>query len=236
MGGGTLSNLNANDGGKNHLRIITIGKRGWFFVNDELVSSLDLSDVTRAGDIAVITGAFTGDEVDGKVTRFEDFTGTQLNRRYGPADGKLEKEPGFIAEHDSGVNTRDLVVAVEFISPEGEDWDYGFVVRNSEFDQLEVIGLTDAQWWFHYTLDVGDDEYTDVADGWLSDTGAPFHSRNHLLLLAFGDSGWFFLNERLIAQLDLSHNLDSGWVSVMGDFFLDHQGSPEFENFNVWAP
>ena len=235
VGGGTLSNLNISDGGKNHLRIITIGKRGWFLVNDELVSDLDLSDVTRAGDVAVITGAFTGNEVDGKVTRFEDFTGTPLTKRYSPADGKLEKEPGRVASH-RGVRTRDMVAEVEFANPSGDEWDYGFIIRNREYDLLEVIGLTDAQWWFHYTLGVGNDEYTDVADGWLSDTGAPFHSRNHLLLLAFGDSGWFFLNERLIAQLDLSHNMDSGWVSAMGDFFLDHQGSPEFENFNVWAP
>ena len=59
---------------------------------------------------------------------------------------------------------------------------------------------------------------------------------NHLMLIAIGDTGWFFLNDSLEAELDISHNMDSGWISVMGDFFRDHKGSPEFENFNVWAP
>ena len=61
-------------------------------------------------------------------------------------------------------------------------------------------------------------------------------SRNHLLIVAFGDAGWFFANDRLVAKLDLSQNQDSGGVSAMGDFFQSHQGSPSFENFNVWAP
>ena len=60
--------------------------------------------------------------------------------------------------------------------------------------------------------------------------------RNHLLLIAIGGSGWFFLNDALVSKLDLSDNMDSGQVSVMGDFFHGHHGSPEFENFNVWAP
>ena len=84
--------------------------------------------------------------------------------------------------------------------------------------------------------DVGDDEYTDVASGYLSGAGINLLSRNHLLVIAFEESGWFFVNDRLVAKLDLGHNLDSGQVSAMGDFFLSHQGSPSFENFNVWAP
>ena len=115
-------------------------------------------------------------------------------------------------------------------------WDYGFIIRNPEFNRLEVIGLTDESRWFHDTFDVGDDEYTTVADGFLRESGAALQMRNHLLLLALGDIGLFFLNDTLIARLDLSHNLDYGGVSVMGNFFLDHQGSLEFENFNVWKP
>ena len=240
VGGGTLRSLNTSDGGKNHLRLVAIGERGWFFVNDEFVSSLDLSGVTGAGDIAVITGAFTGNEVDGKVTRFENFTGTRLTKRYGPADGRLEEEdPEGIAGHDSDVWTRDLVMGAEFISPQGEDWDYGFIIRNPEFNRLDVIGIHGIGYWFHKTRDIGDSEYTTVG-GLNPFLGSTFRKkvrdRNHLLLIAIGDSGWFFLNDGLISRLDLSHNLDSGWVSIMGDFFHGHRGSPEFENFNVWAP
>ena len=236
MGGGTLWNFYVGEGDENHLRVVVIGWRGWFFVNGEFVSTLDLSDATKAGDVAVITGAFEGDEVDGKVTRFEDFSITRLNKRYGPANGKLEKDSESVPNHDSHVRTRDLVIEADFINPQGEEWDYGFIIRNPESNRLEVIGLIGSRHWFHKTRDLGDDEYTDVASGRLSDSDSFSYSRNHLLLIAIGDSGWFFVNGELIDRLDLSHNLDAGWVSAIGDFFLDHQGSPEFENFNVWAP
>ena len=236
LGGGTLKSFDTSPGGRNHLRVIAIKERGWLFVNGEFVSSLDLSTVTGAGDVAVITGAFTGNEVTDAVTRFENFKGDRLTRQYGPADGKLQKEPGSIATHYSQAQTRDLVVEAEFVNPQGSDWDYGFIIRNPEFNRLEVIGLTDEEWWFHKTRDVGDDEYTKAADGYLSNSGINLLSRNHLLLVAIQGAGWFFVNDGLVAKLDLGHNLDSGWTSAMGDFHSKHQGSPSFENFQVWAP
>ena len=236
VGGGTIPTFDTSAGGRNHLRVVAIKERGWLFVNGEFVSTLDLSSVTGAGDVAVITGAFTGNEVAGAVTRFENFRGDRLSRRYGPADGKLEKEPGSIATHGSRVRTRDLVVEAEFVNPQGSDWDHGFIIRNPELNHLDVIGLTDKAWWFHYALDVSDDEYVKVADGYLSGAGISLLSRNHLLIIAIEGAGWLFVNDRLVAKLDLGHNQTSGGISAMGDFFRNHRGSPSFENFNVWAP
>lgn len=236
VGGGTLQTFNTSAGGRNHLRVVSIQDRGWLFVNGEFVSSLDLAAVGGEGDVAVITGAFQGHEVAGAVTRFENFQGALLSKRYGPAGGTLENEPEFVTVHDSGVRTRDLIVEAEFVSPQGSDWDYGFAIRNREFGRLEVIGLTGGAWWFHKTRNAGDDEYTDKASGFLSSSGIYLLSKNHLLLIAIQESGWFFVNGQLVAKLDLGHNLDAGWVSAMGDFFRDHQGSPSFENFNVWTP
>ena len=67
-----------------------------------------MSSLTSYGDVAVITGASTGNEIAGAVTRYEEFKGYELKKRYGPAEGVLENEPGFVGEHDSGVRTRDL--------------------------------------------------------------------------------------------------------------------------------
>ena len=116
VGGGTVSGLNTGTGESNRLRVIAIGAVGYLFVNGAFITSLELGDVSQAGDIAVITGAYAGDEVAGAATRFENFRGDQLHRRYGPATGTLEKEPGFVAEHDSHVRTRDLVTWAEFVT------------------------------------------------------------------------------------------------------------------------
>ena len=236
IAGGALGRLDTSAGDENRLWLAVIGEHGLLFVNGEFVSSLDLSDVTGAGDVAVITGAFEGDEVAEAVTRFESFQVFPLRKRYGPASGNLQKEPGFVAEHDSGLWARDLITESTFTSPPGQDWDYGFIIRNPEFNRLEVIGVTGAGRWFHESHDAGDDEYTDVADGFLRTSGATLSSRNHLILFALEEVGLFFVNGQFVAKLNLSHNLDYGGVSVMGDFFLDHRGSPSFENFNVWVP
>ena len=231
---GTLRNFDTSAGGSNKIWLAAFGERGLLFVNGEFISMLDLSEVTGAGDVAVITGAFEGDEVAGAVTRFEDFQGGGFEKGYGPASGKLEFEQGVISAHDSRVWTRDLVAESEFISPSGYDWDYGFIIRNPDFNRLEVVGVDGRRRWFHQTRDVSDAEYTEVANGYIPSSN--FHSRNHLLLIALNDWGLFFVNGHLVARLDLSHNLDYGGASVIGGYYNDHTGEPSFENFNVWVP
>ena len=145
--------------------VVAVGERGYLFVNGEFIAALDLSAVIGAGGVSVITGAYTGNERAGAVTRYEDFAVTALNKRYGPASGTLEKEPGVIPLHRSGVWTRDVIVEAEYISPPGTDWDYGFIIRNPEYGRLEAIGISGSGRWFHGTRDVGDSEYTDMASG-----------------------------------------------------------------------
>ena len=233
IGGGTLGNFNTSAGGRNHLRLVAIGERGWFFVNGEFVSTLDLSPLLGGGDIGVITGAFTGDEVAGAVTRFENFKISRLTRRYGAADGILRSTPGYIAEHSSGVTSRDLVVEANFSRPQGTEWDYGFEIRRTSSGGFEVIGLTDKSWWFHETRDTGSEEYIEMASGYLTHA---LQQRNHLLVIAIEDSGWLFANGQLAGKLNLSHNQEFGTVSAMGDFYLNHNASPSFDNFKVWVP
>ena len=237
LGGGTVRNLNTGAGGRNHLMVVAIGARGWFFVNGDYVASVNLSSLTWQGDVAVITGAYSGDEVAGAVTRYEGFKGYELTKRYGPADGSFGREPGRISVHSSDVRTRDVVTEVEFVNPQVRDWSYGFVVRNPHFDRLEVIGVSDEEWWFHYTRNVGDDDYTDLANGYLWNSAANLlSSRNRLLLITIERSGWFFINGHLVTKLELGHNLDVGYVSALGGFFSSDQGNLEFREFNVWAP
>ena len=228
---GTLRSFNTSAGGQNSLWLTAIGERGLFFVNGEFVATLDLSPVTGAGDVAVITGAFTGNETAGAVTRYEEFAVGPLTKDYGPASGKLEKETGKVSIHSSRVWTSDLITEATFTSPSGRSWDYGFIIRNPAFNQLEVIGVDGSGRWFHQTRNAGDDDYTEVADGRLT---RGLHSSNHLILIALEELGFFFVNGQLIARLDFSHNLGYGDVSAMGGFYNNHTGEPSFENFNVW--
>ena len=130
-------------------------------------------------------------------------------------------------------NVRDLAVS-EFDVPTRtvDGWDYGFLVRDRESGQLEVVGLDDTGW-FHENVDLSEDEYTTLDFGPApSATGVT----NELLLILIEEFGFFFVNQDLTATLDLSHNLESGDVSVMGAFYVEHLASPTYRNFNVWVP
>ncbi len=70
---GPLDNLDLSAGGANKLLLIVLDAQGFVFVNDEFVAVLDLTDRLDAGDIAVATAFFVGDEVVGKATAYEGF-------------------------------------------------------------------------------------------------------------------------------------------------------------------
>jgi hypothetical protein len=71
---GALTNLNLGDGDGNRLTVYMKENVGYFFVNGQYVSELDLSARTNSGDIGVATSLFEGDEIEGEETGFEEFT------------------------------------------------------------------------------------------------------------------------------------------------------------------
>ena len=233
---GRLPEFHSGAGQRNSLVLFAVGGKGLLFVNGEFVAALDLSQATRAGDVAVITGVFSGNESSGATTKYESFQAIELVKRYGPATGRLEAVPNRITEHKTGQWTRDLVIEAEFDNPSGSNWDYGFVFRNPSLDQLEAVGLTDSGEWFHTARSPSSSRYVDVVEARLSDSGAPFLARNHLMLLAFGDSGLFIVNGQLVGRLDLSDNRSRGNVIVIANLNSGHLGSPSFSNLNVWTP
>lgn len=233
VGEGTLSNLNIGTGGRNTLWLGAIGTRGILLINGQFVGTLDLSVISGGGDLAVITGAFAGNERAGAATRFEDFTITGLSRSYGPTSGRLEYQSGFITTHPAGLRVADMVSEATFTNPPGRNWDYGFVIRFPASDRLEVIGVASDQRWFHYTHNPSDNDYTTVDRGRLRSN---LRGSNHMLLIALGNFGLFFVNGELVSRLDLSHNLEQGDVQAMGGFFQDSTGEPSFEGFSVWTP
>lgn len=75
---GTVSNLDTSEFGINTLQLVVYEDYGQLLVNDEFVSSLDLSARLNSGDIFVATGLYSGDEKEGASTEFWDFTVYEL--------------------------------------------------------------------------------------------------------------------------------------------------------------
>ena len=233
---GALPTFNPRAGQRNSIVFFAAGNRGVMFVNGQFVSLFDLSRVPRTGDISVITGVFSGSEVRGASTRYESFQAIQLEKRYGPTSATLQGEANRVTEYRTGLRARDLIIEADFVNPRGSNWDYGFVIRNPGYDQLDIVGVNDEGRWFHMARSPGSGRYVDAGGGSLSHEGVSFRARNHVMLLAFGDAGLFLVNGKLVAKLSLFHNQGSGNVVVLANFFRGHQGSPNFSNLNVWTP
>ncbi|MCA9955693.1 MAG: hypothetical protein KC434_13280, partial [Anaerolineales bacterium] len=71
---GNLDILNLGAGETNTLRLIAMGDRGYFFVNDEFIDSLDLSSNLDSGEVEAITAYYFDHEIEGEATGFVDFT------------------------------------------------------------------------------------------------------------------------------------------------------------------
>jgi hypothetical protein len=68
------SSLNLGSGQSNVIYLVVSGNQGYFFVNEEYISTLNLSQNNVAGDICVATGMYEGYELKGKTTSYSDFT------------------------------------------------------------------------------------------------------------------------------------------------------------------
>ena len=66
--------LNLAAGAANDLWLMAVGGTGLLYVNGTLVAELDLSNGPSGGDVWVGTGIYEGDEIDGYVTEFEEFS------------------------------------------------------------------------------------------------------------------------------------------------------------------
>jgi hypothetical protein len=71
---GTSDAIDTSEGGSNLLRLMVRGDRGWFYINNQLVTTLDLSHLRQPGDVNIVTGYYLGSEFTGEATRYEGFT------------------------------------------------------------------------------------------------------------------------------------------------------------------
>lgn len=71
---GFVENLDTSPDGVNRLTLLALNDIGYFFLNDAIISRLNLSDRPTPGDVTIVTAFFVGDEIAGETTEYENFT------------------------------------------------------------------------------------------------------------------------------------------------------------------
>ena len=71
---GRLTNLNTSKGGSNTVWLLCQGNKGILYVNGSFIANLDLSERGNFGDVGIGTGFFSGNEIDGNSTGYQEFS------------------------------------------------------------------------------------------------------------------------------------------------------------------
>ena len=86
---GTFRDLEFGDGGRNHVRVVAIGDRGWLFINSNFVSSFDLGDVYRPRRSCRRHRAPTQvTKSKGQLPGLRDFKGLSIDQAVRPRRGE----------------------------------------------------------------------------------------------------------------------------------------------------
>jgi hypothetical protein len=215
-----------------------MGDSGEFYVNGQLVASLDMSGLTDAGDISATTELFKAAEIEGEVTRFEDFSVWSLDVPvFGPSSGSLPHEPegGLIETYRADVSLTNFVAEAMFYNPYPStqgDWDYGFLFRGPRH---AIRVESDGDWKHHVLID---GEWTLIENGTVSDLRTGADEGNHLRIIVMGDSGEFYVNGQLVASLDMSGLTDAAYIKAATGIGGGDEIEGEvtrFEDFTIWS-
>jgi hypothetical protein len=247
VGSGVLTNLDLTETGTNQIGVVFVGDIGWLFINNSLVTDLDLSDVTGAGDIRVVTGVYGETHLrSGFATNFGAFQIVRPSSILKDPSGELVKETGKLSGLASSKKPVNSYSTVTMKNPYGpsEPWSYGFVFRRDEgmgyivFNSASSLGYN---WDLSYRWKASDASTESViTTGTVSNLKLNSGDSNKLGLMVIDDVGVLYLNDQKVAELDLSSIPVAGTTGIAAGFFTGEDWEPdgtvtEFEDWNVWS-
>ena len=256
---GVLSNIRTGEKARNRIRVAAYGETGLLFVNGAFIAELDFSGVTDAGDIQLVAINESGPVS----ARFEDFTVTPLDAdafealkpaelaaptptpapstsatSFGPQDGLLANDSG-LAIFPSGVSLADFAAEATFVGTPpaaATIW----MRADSGLDNFHTVELnaSETPFWQHARrLDGAGIEV--IRSGVLTNLQTGADARNHVRVVAYGETALLFINGAFTAELDLGGLTGAGGVHIaafgeMGDSSASRDPvSARFEGFAV---
>ena len=234
---GTVSNWNQDTGLDNDVRLIVVEDRGWLFVDSKLVTDLDVSRGSDAGDLEVGTGIFSGNEVPDESTVITDINAEEVGILFGPIAGDLKKDGSFIATKRAGVNVSWAYASAKVkVSDDTDSWSCGFLFRKVGEEDYLTFSITSSQSWALDHATYSGDDWQRLKDGYWRHIDVDEPILNRVEVFFFGDSALVYANKWLLGKADISSVPGSGDVRLAyGIYAGDDEGTASFEGFTVWG-
>jgi len=233
---GNLTNLNTYEGGYNSLMLVTFHDRGWFFLNGELISELDLSSRQSDGLIELATGLYSGNEINGYATNYANFQVWRLDMT--PLSGSLVHDSDeYIEEFGTEDYIKDFIMVADFTNPYSTsvgNFDCGFMFRNLGGNEQFRLVISQSQNW-ELTNNMADSTSV-IASSTLTNMNTTDGGTNEFSVVALGEKGWFYSNQYLVSSLDLSSRMEAGTDRIATGLYINDEipgYSTGYSNFIV---
>ncbi len=162
---------------------------------------------------------------------------------FGPRSGRLwhNHSDDFFVWRLAYVQLRNFIAESVFVNPYSADWniwDFGFGFRFESWDLYYRLAITSDREW---VVILGEGDNITVLDsGMVPNLQTLEGESNKLQLMVVGNTGYFFLNERFIAEFNLQEMISVGGGGVfvgtgfqngseVGGYYTD------YEDFKVWS-
>ena len=229
------------DGAPNELRLVAIASIGWFFINGELVATLDLTDGPAVGDVSLVTDYHLAHERDGGLTRFQGFA-VREPRLVETASGELaHADDGLIKSQWVTSGVGDFIVSATFINPYPADvgsWDYGVAFRDdpNRRNAFDAVAVGSDGSWEHFRRDGANASVH--SDSGRARVNLGEKAGNTLWLMAVGGAGVLSVNREPADALDLSGAPLRGGVWVGTGFYEGNEVpgyATSYADVEIWS-
>ena len=209
----------------NRLFLVASRHQGWLFVDEVLITELDLSEGPPTGSVSALVGYLPENRSEGSSTSVHEFRAAPPNT---PTAGSEIINSGGAA---FGGRARDLVARVTLIAPDTSGpWDYGFELGTT---QRFVVG-SDGTWL--YLARESTFPWQVVTSGRVEfDRSAG--TTHHLLLAVVGNSAQVYLNGKAFARVDLGTGAGTRTVFVRSGMLPETAAADyriRYRDFQVW--
>lgn len=195
-------------------------------------------EATQATSVAEAATAEAGEMLTVAIDTVQRLR--QVDPVIGPSEGTLaHTEDGFIDAQYAGVNVADFAAEATFAVPYSRldgSWDIGFMFRDAGIDnQLRLAIESNGVW---SLANQSGSDFNLIAEGQLENLNTSVGESNKVLLLTQGATGYLFVNDEFISELDLSERTDPGDFALAIGLYEGNEVEGEqtgYSDFAIWT-
>jgi len=239
---GYSSHINITPGSSNTIKLISLGERGWLWINDQYIEELSFSDRTDPGKIQFGGGFFAGDEIGGERYIMEDVKIKSIESmevpypsnsiRHDPTSGKT------VVDKIGDMKVANFILEFQVDNPV-QKWSTGANIRldasKSMWYPITVGYIGNGYGWTHY-LSTENNSWEIIGSGYYPGFNVSKGESNKFMIIADGSNGALFANNNFVASLDLSRHISDGRIQIYGDVYGNQivNGETKFHGTKLW--